>query len=56
MKSTALLSSADAGSLPLAESAQAVGHGILPPRMPHAVRAIEPMKMLLILAPERKEQ
>ncbi len=114
MKSTALLSSAEAGSLSLAESAQAVGHGIvsrtllatpelrvvlfsfaagqtltehtstsraviqvlggegefsvageprtlragellhLPPRMPHAVRAIESMTMLLILAPERK--
>lgn len=114
MKSTALLSSAEAGSLSLAESASVVGHGIvsrtllatpelrvvlfsfatgqtltehtstsraviqvldgegefsvageprtlhagellhLPPRMPHAVRAIEPMTMLLILAPERK--
>lgn len=114
MKSTALLSSDEAASLSLAESAQAVGHGIvsrtllatpelravlfsfaagqtltehtstsravvqvltgegefsvageprtlragellhLPPRVPHAVRAIEPLTMLLILAPERK--
>jgi len=114
MKSAALLSSDEAASLSLAESAQAVGHGIvsrtllatpelrtvlfnfaagqtltehtstsraviqvlsgegefsvageprtlragdllhLPPRVPHAVRAVEPLTMLLILAPERK--
>lgn len=26
----------------------------LPPKVPHAVRAIEPMTMMLVLAPERK--
>jgi quercetin dioxygenase-like cupin family protein len=26
----------------------------LPPNVPHAVRAIEPMTMMLVLAPERK--
>lgn len=48
-----------AGEFQLGEESRTLRAGEilhLPPHLPHAVRAIEPMTMLLVLAPERKRE